>query len=91
MAAGQLVEKLLVERVAFFTTACWHEDVAANEFVHNFAVGGHAGKSDVNVAFKLNGHLGESHTQKDMTVLLYYNLNWCLVSLFSRSTRASRA
>lgn len=64
MAAGQLVEELLVERVAFFTTACWHEDVATDEFVHNFAVGGHAGKSNVNVAFKLNGHLEESRTKK---------------------------
>lgn len=85
VAAGQLVEKLLVERVTFFTTACWHEDVAADEFVHNFAVGGHAGKSNVHVAFKLDGHLEESHTPKDLTLLLDWDLNCCCSDFFQEA------
>lgn len=63
MATGQLVEKLLVERVALLATARRHEDVASDELVDNFAVGGHAAKSNVDVAFKLYGHLEESETQ----------------------------
>lgn len=57
MTASELVEKLLIERVALLTTACRHENVASNELVNNFAVGGHAAKSNVDVSFKLYGHL----------------------------------
>lgn len=57
VASGQLVEKLLIERVALLTTARGHENVASNELVNNFAVGGHTAKSNVDVAFKLYGHL----------------------------------
>lgn len=57
MATGQLMKKLLVERVAFFSTACGHENVTSNELMNNFTVGGHAAKSNVDVALKLYGHL----------------------------------
>lgn len=57
MAPGQLVEKLLVEFVAFLATARGHEDVASDEFMNNFAVGSHTAKRNVDVAFKLDGHL----------------------------------
>lgn len=70
MATGQLVEKLLIERVALLTTARRHENVASNEFVNDFAVGGHATKSNVDVAFKLYGHLEESETHKVYEILL---------------------
>lgn len=62
MAPSQLVEKLLIERVALLTTACRHENVASDELVNDFAVGGYAAESDVDVAFKLYGHLEESET-----------------------------
>lgn len=64
MAAGQLVEKLLIKRVALCTTASRHENVASNKLMNNFAVGSHAAKSNVDVAFKLYGHLSETHTHK---------------------------
>lgn len=60
VASGQFVEKFLIERVALGTTARRHEDVASNELVNNLAVGGDAAKSDIDVAFKLYGNLGES-------------------------------
>lgn len=63
MATGQLMEKLLVERVAFLSTACGHENVTSDELMNNLTVGGHTAKSNVDVAFKLYGHLGiEKHT-----------------------------
>lgn len=64
MSAGQLVEKLLVESVGLRTTACWHENVASDELVNDFAVSSHTAKSDVDVAFKLYGHLEESDTHR---------------------------
>lgn len=64
MAAGQLVEKLLIEHVALFMTACRHENVASNKLMNDFAVGSHAAKSNVDVAFKLYGNLEESETKK---------------------------
>ena len=66
MATGQLVEKLLVERVALCTTASRHENVASDELMNNFAIGSDTAKSNVDVAFKLYGHLEESetHTQE---------------------------
>lgn len=67
VAAGQLVEKLLIERVALRTAACRHEDVASDKLVNDFAVGGHAAKSDVDVAFKLYGHL--SYVPVDVPLL----------------------
>ncbi len=70
MATGQLVEKLLIERVALLTTACRHENVASDELVNDFAVGGHAAKSNVDVSFKLYGHLEESETHKVHEILL---------------------
>lgn len=65
MATGQLMKKLLVQRVAFFSTACGHENVTANELMNNFTVGSHTTKSNVDVALKLYGHLGrgERNTQ----------------------------
>lgn len=64
MAAGQLVEKLLIERVALCTTACRHENVASDKLMDDFAVGSHAAKSNVDVAFKLYGHLEESQSKE---------------------------
>lgn len=63
VATGQLVEKLLIERVGLLTTACRHENVPSNKLMNNFAVGSHAAKSNIDVAFKLYGHLEESETQ----------------------------
>lgn len=57
MATGQLLKKLLVQRVAFFSTACRHENVASDELMNNFTVGGHTAKSNVDVTLKLYGHL----------------------------------
>lgn len=57
MAPGQLMKKLLVERVAFFSTACGHENVTSDELMNNFTVSGHTTKSNVDVALKLYGHL----------------------------------
>lgn len=57
MATGQLMEKLLVKRVAFFSAACGHENVTTDELMNNLTVGGHTAKSDVDVALKLYGHL----------------------------------
>lgn len=62
MATGQLMEKLLVESVTFFSTACGHENITSDELVNNLAVSGHTAKSNVDVAFKLDGHLGDSET-----------------------------
>lgn len=62
MATSQLMEKLLVERVALFTTACQHENIASDELVDNLAVGGHTAKSNIDFAFELDGHLEESET-----------------------------
>lgn len=64
VAAGQLVEKLLIESVALRTTACRHENVSSNKLMNDFAVSSHTGKSNVDVAFKLNSHLEESETHK---------------------------
>lgn len=78
VAAGQLVEKLLIQRAALLTTARRHENVASNELVNDFAVGGDTAKSDVDVAFKLYGQLEETgthtHTQRDSffnTVIIF--------------------
>lgn len=57
VASRQLVEELLVERVAFFPTARGHEDVTADELVNNFTVGGHAAESNIDVSLELDGHL----------------------------------
>lgn len=59
VATGQLMEKLLIERVAFFSNACGHENVTSDELMNNLAVGGHAAKGNVDVALKLDGHLGD--------------------------------
>lgn len=67
VASGQFVEKLLVECVALCTTARQHENVTSNELMNNFAVGGDTAESNIDVAFKLYGHLEESktHTHKN--------------------------
>lgn len=62
VATSQLMEKLLVERVAFFSTACGHENVTSDELMNNLAVGGYTAKSNVDVALKLYGHLGDWET-----------------------------
>lgn len=63
MAACQLVEELLVERLTLFTTACWHKNVASNKLMNDFAVSSHTAESNVDIALKLNGHLGsQKHT-----------------------------
>lgn len=59
VATGQFMEKLLVERVAFFSTACGHENVTSDELMNNLTVSGHTAKSNVDVALKLYGHLGD--------------------------------
>lgn len=59
MATGQLVEELLIERVALFTAACRHENVASDKLMNNFAVSCHTAEGNVHVPFKLNGHLQE--------------------------------
>lgn len=64
VATGQLMEKLLIERVAFFSNACGHENVTSDELMNNLAVGGHAAKGNVDVALKLDGHLGDWETHK---------------------------
>lgn len=64
------MEKLLVERVTLFTTARRHENIASDELVDNFAVGGHTAKSNIDFAFKLDGHLDESETHMD-----YFNMD----------------
>lgn len=63
------MEELLVERVALFTTACRHENIASNELVDNFAVGGHTAKSNIDFAFKLDGHLDESETHTGIILI----------------------
>lgn len=70
VATGQLVEKLLVKRVALFTAARQHEYVSSDELVDNFTVGGHAAKSNIDVAFKLYGHLEESETHTNNFFLI---------------------
>ena len=67
MASGQLVEQLLIERVALLTTACWHENVASNELMNDFAVSGHTTKGNVDVAVELYGHLEETEAQTKST------------------------
>lgn len=64
VSTSQFAKEVLVQRVAFLTTACWHEDVAADELVNYFAVGGHTAERDVNVSFKLYSHL-EGSDEKD--------------------------
>lgn len=59
MTTGQLMEKLLVERVAFFSTARGHENVTTDKLVNNLTVGGHTAESNVDVALKLYRHLGD--------------------------------
>lgn len=58
------MEKLLVERVAFFSTARGHENVTSDELMNNFTVGGHTAKSNIDVALELYGHLGDGETPK---------------------------
>lgn len=67
VATGQLVEELLIERLALLTTACRHENVASDELVNDFAVGCHAAKGNVDIPFKLNGHL--SYVPVDVPLL----------------------
>lgn len=57
MASGQLMEELLIERVALLTAARRHENIASNELVNNFTVSRHATEGDVHIPFKLDGHL----------------------------------
>lgn len=54
--------------------------------MHNFAVGGHAGKSDVNVAFKLDSHLEESHTKRFDCIII---LKCCCDDLFQKHDELS--
>ena len=62
MAPRQLVEELLVERVALLARARGHEDVAADELVDDLAVGRHAAEGNVHVAVELDGHLQSRET-----------------------------
>lgn len=57
MAPSQLMEELLIERVALLTAARRHENVASDELVNNFTVSRYAAEGDVHVPFKLDGHL----------------------------------
>lgn len=75
MAAGQLVEEFLVERVALLTTARRHENVASNKLVNDFAVSGYAAEGNVDIALKLNGHLEGSETHRQREEVNYFKIN----------------
>lgn len=82
MATSQLVEELLIECVTLLTTARRHEDVASNKLMNNFAVSSDAAKSNVDVAFKLNGHLsGVRNTKRNLI-----EINKSFISYFGSFT-----